>query len=79
MTTRNYWLDPFTGVTWKEFLAAGGDVSGFRESRWAAAPAAPTLRTLLPPQIATVRAPAWFRHIQAAFGTADLNTETIEC
>lgn len=30
-----YWLDLFTGSTWKEFLAAGGDVSGFRESRWA--------------------------------------------
>ncbi len=36
MSNRNYWLDLFTGVTWKEFLAAGGDVSGFRESRWAA-------------------------------------------
>lgn len=29
-----YWLDLFTGATWDEFLAAGGDVSGFRESRW---------------------------------------------
>jgi len=36
MSNRNYWLDLFTGVTWKEFLAAGGDVSGFRESRWPA-------------------------------------------
>lgn len=36
MSSRNYWLDLFTGVTWKEFLAAGGDVSGFRESRWPA-------------------------------------------
>lgn len=29
-----YWLDLFTGTTWKEFLDAGGTVSGFRESRW---------------------------------------------
>lgn len=29
-----YWLDLFTGVTWQEFLDAGGKVSGFRESRW---------------------------------------------
>ncbi len=36
MSNRNYWLDLFTGATWKEFLAAGGDVSGFRESRWSA-------------------------------------------
>jgi predicted RNA-binding protein len=36
MANHNYWLDLFTGVTWKEFLAAGGEVSGFRESRWAA-------------------------------------------
>ncbi|MBP9012209.1 MAG: EVE domain-containing protein [Smithella sp.] len=34
MTKRNYWLDLFTGVTWAEFKAAGGKVSGFRESRW---------------------------------------------
>jgi len=34
MSNRNYWLDLFTGVTWEEFLAAGGRVSGFRESRW---------------------------------------------
>jgi hypothetical protein len=27
-------LDLFTGTTWEEFLAAGGDVSGFRERRW---------------------------------------------
>ena len=25
---RNYWLDLFTGTTWKEFLKAGGKVSG---------------------------------------------------
>jgi predicted RNA-binding protein len=31
---RNYWLDLFTGTTWEEFLAAGGEVSGFRERRW---------------------------------------------
>jgi hypothetical protein len=28
-----YWLDLFTAQTWKEFLDAGGTVSGFRESR----------------------------------------------
>lgn len=31
---RTYWLDLFTGATWNEFLEAGGNVSGFRESRW---------------------------------------------
>ena len=36
MANRNYWLDLFTGVTWSEFLAAGGNISGFRESRWSA-------------------------------------------
>lgn len=30
----SYWLDLFTGKTWKEFLDAGGDVTGFRERRW---------------------------------------------
>jgi predicted RNA-binding protein len=34
MAERNYWLDLFTPVTWQEFLEAGGNVSGFRESRW---------------------------------------------
>lgn len=34
MGDRNYWLDLFTGITWKEFLSAGGEVSGFRERRW---------------------------------------------
>ncbi len=34
MAKRNYWLDLFTGATWKEFKAAGAKVSGFRESRW---------------------------------------------
>jgi len=31
---RSYWLDLFTGTTWEEFLAAGSEVSGFRERRW---------------------------------------------
>jgi hypothetical protein len=30
----NYWLDLFTYQTWNEFLTAGGQVSGFRQSRW---------------------------------------------
>lgn len=30
-----YFLDLFTGATWKEFCDAGSKVSGFRESRWA--------------------------------------------
>jgi hypothetical protein len=34
MTSRSYWLDLFTGRTWKELLDAGGKVSGFEESRW---------------------------------------------
>jgi hypothetical protein len=34
MAERNYWLDLFTPVTWQEFLDAGDEVSGFRESRW---------------------------------------------
>jgi predicted RNA-binding protein len=33
MDTRDYWLDLFTGVTWEQFLKAGGNVSGFRQSR----------------------------------------------
>jgi len=32
----DYWLDLFSGRTWEEFLQAGGEVSGFRERRWAA-------------------------------------------
>jgi hypothetical protein len=32
MAKRNYWFDLFTGVTWQEFKAAGGKVSGFRDS-----------------------------------------------
>ena len=34
MQTRTYWLDLFTGTTWKEFLDAGARVSGFRQTRW---------------------------------------------
>lgn len=33
-TAQAYWLDLFTGVTWQEFVDAGGKVSGFREHRW---------------------------------------------
>jgi hypothetical protein len=29
-----YWLNLYTWRTWQEFLAAGGQVSGFREGRW---------------------------------------------
>ena len=29
-----YWLDLFTGTTWKEFQKAGADVTGFREHNW---------------------------------------------
>jgi hypothetical protein len=36
MSNRTYWLDLFTGTTWREFLNAGGTVSGFREARWPA-------------------------------------------
>lgn len=34
MAERNYWLDLFTAATWQEFLDAGANVSGFRDSRW---------------------------------------------
>ena len=34
MADRTYYLDLFTGGTWQEFLDAGGNISGFRESRW---------------------------------------------
>jgi predicted RNA-binding protein len=34
MSTRNYWLDLFTGTTWQEFLDSGAAVTGFRETRW---------------------------------------------
>ena len=33
-TARSYWLDLFTGTTWREFLHAGATVSGFRDRRW---------------------------------------------
>ena len=33
-STRTYWLDLFTGGTWKEFVDAGASVTGFRETRW---------------------------------------------
>lgn len=33
MANREYWLDLFTGVTWQQFLDAGGETSGFRASR----------------------------------------------
>jgi hypothetical protein len=29
----NYWLDLFTGTTWREFLQAGANISGFREKQ----------------------------------------------
>ena len=34
MSKPTYWLDLFTGITWKEFIQAGADVPGYRESRW---------------------------------------------
>ena len=34
MMSRTYWLDLFTGETWKEFQEHGSSISGFRESRW---------------------------------------------
>src|SRR5690348_2572422 len=34
MSPRSYWLDLFTRRTWEEFLNAGAQISGFRESRW---------------------------------------------
>jgi hypothetical protein len=34
---RSYWLDLFTDQTWREFLVAGGSVSGFSEHRWSVA------------------------------------------
>ena len=30
---KTYWLNLFTGTTWKEFRAAGTTISGFRASR----------------------------------------------
>jgi len=34
MQNRNYWLNLFSGATWKEFMKTGGKVTGFRSSRW---------------------------------------------
>ncbi len=34
MDKPSYWLDLFTGTTWKEFVESGAKISGFRESRW---------------------------------------------
>jgi hypothetical protein len=35
LANRDYWLDLFTGTTWKDFhVDAGAQVSGFRDSRW---------------------------------------------
>jgi predicted RNA-binding protein len=34
MADRRYWLVLFTAETWQEFLDAGGEVMGFRASRW---------------------------------------------
>ena len=31
-----YWLNLFSYKTWQEFLAAGGEVTGFRDARWPA-------------------------------------------
>jgi hypothetical protein len=31
LAERGYWTERFTLETWREFLDAGGDVSGFRE------------------------------------------------
>ena len=38
----NYWLNLFTGRTWREFQAAGAKVSGFREHNWKRAANVPT-------------------------------------
>jgi hypothetical protein len=29
-----YWLNLFTGTTWREFQAAGAKITGFREKNW---------------------------------------------
>lgn len=31
---RDYWVVLFTGSTWQEFLTAGADIMGFRDTRW---------------------------------------------
>ena len=32
---RNYWLELFTSVTWKEFQDAGSSISGFSKRKYA--------------------------------------------
>ena len=32
--SRDYWVVLFTGTTWQEFLDAGANVVGFRNTRW---------------------------------------------
>jgi predicted RNA-binding protein len=34
MTERKYWLDLFSGTTWKEYIDSGANISGFKKSRW---------------------------------------------
>jgi len=34
MSNKNYWIEVFTGATWKEFLESGAEISGFRKHRW---------------------------------------------
>jgi len=34
MSNSKYWIDVFTGATWKEFLDSGAEISGFRKHRW---------------------------------------------
>jgi hypothetical protein len=31
---KNYWVQVFNETTWREFIKAGGTVTGFRDSRW---------------------------------------------
>ena len=33
LSTRNYWLNLFTGTTWQKFLDTGAEVSGFRKKK----------------------------------------------
>ena len=34
MSIHDYWSDVFTATTWREFLDAGANVTGFSEERW---------------------------------------------
>lgn len=34
MSGPSYWLDLFTGRTWRNFIGSGAEISGFRERRW---------------------------------------------